>query len=117
MKDKVYDNIEVATRLCEHQDVIKLCKIIGNHAFIYLILIWMWLKNHKFDDGVFPEFITPYDIELIAKWDGTPYKLASALMETGWVYFKRENFEKKGLVMKGIDCDSLGEINFLYQEA
>jgi hypothetical protein len=114
MKDSIYDNIEIATRLCEHQDVIKLCNILGNHSFIYLIFIWMWLKRHNFDNGVFPEIIKPYDIELIAKWEGTPNNLSSALMKTGWIRWNRET---NSFVMKGIDSESLGEIIFFSQEA
>lgn len=118
MNGEKKDNFEIATRLCEHHTVIDLCNIIGKNAFIYLINIWMWPTRHGFHDGIFPDFFSMQDIELIAKWDGTPNKLSDALFRTGWVKYERgTNGIDINLVMKGITNEALGDIIFFKEEA
>lgn len=104
MTDNVKNNIEIATGFYEHPKVITLCAMLGKNAFIHIIFIWLWLGRHGIKNGVFPEFITDADIELIAKWNGLPGVLADVLIDTGWLWL---DGDIECYVINGIDSTSL----------
>ena len=104
MTDNIKNNIEIAAGFYDHPNVIALCAMLGKHAFIYIIFIWLWLGRHGIKDGVFPQIITDSDIEMIAKWDGAPGVFVDALIHTGWLWL---DGDIECYVINGIDSASL----------
>ena len=104
MKNNIKDNIEIAAGFYDHPKVLQICTLLGKNAFIHIIFIWMWLVRHGIKDGVFPEFINDSDIELIAKWNGTPSVLTEALINTGWLWI---DGNMECYAINGIDSASL----------